>query len=161
MGPSSSCESVPRSCLPHTNPHRLTISHQAFTRAHRLYAVCLLRLYGGISDVLKELFDDWDNDARSEGVVSALYFKKTKNNPRPPQLPGPPDPRRPRPGVLAGSLAPPATHSRSSLLTSLRITRPAQVLSPRGRLSPCVVPPPLPPPPLQNSLFMPRHNVSG
>lgn len=100
MGPSSSCESVPRSCLPHTNPHRLTISHQAFTRAHRLYAVCLLRLYGGISDVLKELFDDWDNDARSEGVVSALYLKK--NNQTPPHCL---DPRTPGVLVPGSSLA--------------------------------------------------------
>lgn len=65
--------------LAHTNPRRLTISHQAFTRAHRLYGVCLLRLYGGVSDVLKELFDGWDNDAQLEGVVSALYLLKEKS----------------------------------------------------------------------------------
>lgn len=58
--------------------HRFSISHQALTlppphtslhhhhqslHAYWLYGVCLLWLYGGISDVLKELFDDWDNDA--------------------------------------------------------------------------------------------------
>lgn len=115
MGPSSSCESVPRSCLPHTNPHRLTISHQAFTRAHRLYAVCLLRLYGGITDVLKELFDDWDNDARSEGVVSALYLKKKKQQPQTPPTawtPGPPASSSRGPRWLAGS----SCHSQPLIL---------------------------------------------
>lgn len=73
----NSCESVPRSCFPaHTNPHRLAISHQAFTRAYPLYGVCLFRLYEGISDVLKQLFDDWDNDVQSDGVISALCLQR-------------------------------------------------------------------------------------
>lgn len=113
--------------------------------------------------MLKELFDDWDNDARSEGVVSALYLKKTKKQPQTPPTawtPGPPASSSRGPRWLAGS----SCHSQPLIPPHVtqNYTARAGFVTEGTFVTVCRrPPPPLPPPPLQNSLFMPRHNVSG
>lgn len=94
--------------------------------------------------MLRELFDDWDNDAiwseLSQHSASEQREKQTQAVQKKPQF---------LPWTLARTSV--AIQSRPVLLTSIRIT--STGLSPGGRSSPRL--------PLQNSRFVPQHNVSG
>lgn len=118
---------------------RFSVSRQALTplpppRAARLpvaQRLRLLRLYGGISDVLQELFDGWDNDGGRRESLAPQQIR-TKNLSRLSCQSNPSSP----------------LHVNQNYTTS-------SGLSPRGRGGVLVTMSPL-----QNSLFMPRHNVS-
>lgn len=137
--------------------HRLSISHQALTlpphaslhhhqllHAYWLYRVCLLWLYGGISDVLKELFDDWDNDASWSELSQRFIANRhthAQTHGRKPDLAAAKQAPHPRLGAFA--CASPAIQSHSVLLTSLRIIRHTQVChrgDVRHRVSPAEQP---------------------
>lgn len=116
---------------------RFSVSRQALTslpppRAARLpvaQRLRLLRVYGGISDVLQELLDGWDNDGgRRESL--APQQKRTQNL-----------------SCLSCQSNPSSPlHVNQNYTTS-------SGLSPGGGMLVTMSP-------LQNSLFMPRHNVS-
>lgn len=68
--------------------HHCSVRCQALTFLPPPIATCLLvilslrllQLYRGISDVLRELFDDWDNDAIWSELSQHFITKKNKKN---------------------------------------------------------------------------------